>query len=279
MKTYKLSNSVEIPAIGFGTWKLEEGDMVVNAVSYALEVGYRHIDTAQYYGNEHGVGQAIKKSPVPREDIFLTTKVWNDKVGYEDTLASFEESLEKLGTDYVDLLLIHWPNPKPYREEPGYKERNAEVWRALETIYEKGQAKAIGLSNFLPYHLDALLESAKVIPMVNQIKLTPGLVQEDIVNYCKKHNILLEGYSPLGSGEIFDNEEVQAIADRLGYSVAQIALAWSLKHGFVPLPRSKTPENIKANLDVFDIQLTDRDMELLDTVADVEAPDPDSKPF
>ncbi|OFM51412.1 2,5-diketo-D-gluconic acid reductase [Aerococcus mictus] len=230
MKTYKLSNSVEIPAIGFGTWKLE-GDKAVNAVSYALEVGYRHIDTAQYYGNEHEVGQAIKKSPVPREDIFLTTKVWNDKVGYEDTLASFEKSLEKLGTNYVDLLLIHWPNPKPYREEPGYKERNAEVWRALETIYEKGQAKAIGVSNFLPYHLDALLETAKIIPMVNQIKLTPGLTQDEIVEYCKKHNILLEGYSPLGSGEIFDNEEVQAIAQRLGYSVAQIALAWSLNHG------------------------------------------------
>ncbi|KAA9300537.1 MULTISPECIES: aldo/keto reductase [Aerococcus] len=280
METYQLVNGQTIPKIGFGTWQLEDGEPVIQAVKNALNAGYRHIDTAQTYGNEAGVGQAIQASDVPREEIFLTTKIWNDKGTYEDTLASFEESLNKLQTNYVDLLLIHWPNPKPFRQEPGFEVRNREVWRALETLYKEGKAKAIGVSNFLEKHLEPLFQTAEIKPMVNQIKLAPGLSQDELVAYCRDHDILVEAYSPLGSGQIFDNQELQAIADKHDRSLAQIALAWSLAHDFLPLPRSKTPKHILSNYEVFDIDLTPEEVRQIDQIKDLtEAPDPDTKDF
>lgn len=199
MTRYTFSNGVTVPKIGFGTWQIPDGEVTYGAVSYALEAGYRHIDTAQIYGNEASVGRAIADSGLAREDIFLTTKVWNDKIGYEDTLASVEESMQKLQVDYLDLLLIHWPNPKAVRDSIGWKERNAQVWKALEELYRAGKVKVIGVSNFMEHHLEALLETAEIIPMANQIMLAPGTPQSELVAYCKAKGILLEAYSPFGS--------------------------------------------------------------------------------
>lgn len=280
VETYTLHNGLTIPAIGFGTWQIPDGAPAYDAVTQALKVGYHHIDTAQTYDNEGSVGQAITDSGISREEIFLTTKIWNTQATYEDTIASFEESLTNLQTDYVDLLLIHWPNPAAFRDKQGYKERNKEVWRALEHLYKQGKTRSIGVSNFLIPHLDALLETAKVIPMVNQIKLAPSLTQDDLVNYCKKNDILLEAYSPLGTGDIFDNAVLQAIAEKYHKSVAQIALKWSLEHDFLPLPRSETPKNILSNLNIFDFVLSKPDIEIIDNISGlVEEPNPDTKPF
>lgn len=279
-KYYTLANGNVIPTIGFGTWRLANGSEAYDAVSHALKVGYRHIDTAEIYGNEESIGQAIKDSQVPREDIFLTTKVWNDKITYEETLAGFQNSLDRLQTDYVDLLLIHWPNPKAIRGTIGYKERNKEVWQALEALYQEGKARAIGISNFMPHHLEALLETAEIKPMVNQILLAPGTIQEEIVNMCRQHHILLEAYSPFGSGDIFKNAELQEIADKYDRSIAQIALRWSLQNEFLPLPRSSKPKNIEQNLDVFGFELAEEDMEKMTHLESfVTAPNPDERDF
>ncbi|VIW44535.1 2,5-diketo-D-gluconic acid reductase A [Streptococcus pneumoniae] len=225
MDTYQLNNGVEIPVLGFGTFKAKDGEEAYRAVLEALKAGYRHIDTAAIYQNEESVGQAIKDSGVPREELFVTTKLWNSQQTYEQARQAFEESLEKLGLDYLDLYLIHWPNPKPLRENDQWKIRNAEVWRAMEDLYQEGKIRAIGVSNFLPHHLDALLETAKILPAVNQIRLAPGVYQEEVVAYCREKGILLEAWGPFGQGELFDSKQVQEIAANHGKSVAQIALA------------------------------------------------------
>lgn len=248
MRSYYLSNGIAIPKIGFGTWQIPDGKEAYNAVLCALELGYRHIDTAQIYGNESSVGRVMRDSKIAREDIFLTTKVWNDKVGYEDTLASVEESLEKLQVDYLDLVLIHWPNPKSIRGSIDWKERNHQVWKALEELYRSGKVRAIGVSNFMKHHLDALLESADIVPQVNQIMLAPGTPQTELVNYCKDKGILLEAYSPFCTGTLFQSDVAKSLAESEGMSLAQLALAWSLNKGFLPLPKSTSPDNIKNNL-------------------------------
>ncbi len=280
IETYSLTNGTTIPKIGFGTWQLEEGEVAYQSVLKALEYGYRHVDTAQIYGNEKSVGQAIVDSGVDREAIFLTTKVWNDKGTYEETLASIDESLAKLQTDYVDLLLIHWPNPAEFQADDAWKERNAQVWRAMEEAYQAGKVKAIGVSNFLRHHLETLFQTAQVKPMVNQIKLCPGLPQEDLVDFCRQHRMLLEAYSPLGKGAAFSNETLKQLAEKYDTTVAQLALKWSLQHGFLPLPRSQTPANIKSNLEIPDFDLSAEDLAKMDQIKDlVEAPDPDHADF
>lgn len=282
MEHYTLSNGVTIPKIGFGTWQLEEGQQAYDAVLYALKTGYTHIDTAQLYGNEVSVGRAIADSGKHREDIFLTTKVWNDNIGYDDTRASILDSLDKLGVDYVDLLLIHWPNPKPVRDSnpDGYKTRNAQVWSAMEDLYKEGKVRAIGVSNFMPHHLTALLETARIKPQVNQILLAPGTPQTELVALCRQHDILLEAYSPFGTGTLFGNPVVEEMAERYGKTVGQLALAWSLQKGFLPLPKSATPKNITSNLDCFGITLSDEDMTTLDTLDGVKSQnDPDKRPY
>ncbi|HFI0631896.1 TPA: aldo/keto reductase [Streptococcus suis] len=280
MKTYQLANGVTIPKIGFGTWQIPDGEEAHRSVLYALEAGYRHIDTAQIYGNEASVGQAIADSSVAREDIFLTTKVWNDKVGYEDTLVSVEESMKKLQVDYLDLLLIHWPNPQAIRDGIGWKERNAQVWKALEELYRSGKVKAIGVSNFMEHHLEGLLETAEITPMVNQIMLAPGTPQSELVAYCKAKGILLEAYSPFGTGTLFQSQEAAELAKDAGCSVAQLALAWSLDKGFLPLPKSTSPENIKANLDIEDLVISPEAVAQLDKLAGVKGwLDPDLAEF
>lgn len=267
MNTYQLNNGVKIPVLGFGTFKAKDGEEAYRAVLEALKAGYRHIDTAAIYQNEESVGQAIKDSGVPREDLFVTTKLWNSQQTYEQARQAFAESLEKLGLDYLDLYLIHWPNPKPLRENDQWKIRNAEVWRAMEDLYQEGKIRAIGVSNFLPHHLDALLATATIVPAVNQVRLAPGVYQEEVVAYCREKGILLEAWGPFGQGELFDSKEVQEIAANHGKSVAQIALAWSLAEGFLPLPKSVTASRIQANLDCFGIELSHEERETLKTIA------------
>ena len=227
MKSYTLNNGVSIPVLGFGTWKAENGEVAYQAVLEALKAGYRHIDTAAIYQNEESVGRAIRDSGIPRQEIFVTTKLWNTNHSYEEARHAFEQSMEKLGLDYLDLYLIHWPNPKLLRENDEWKTRNAEVWRAMEDLYQEDKIRAIGVSNFLPKHLDALLEKARIVPAVNQVRLAPGVYQEEVVDYCREKGILLEAWGPFGQGELFDKKEVQEIAAKHGKSVAQVALAWS----------------------------------------------------
>ncbi|MBO0476084.1 aldo/keto reductase [Vagococcus sp. DIV0080] len=250
---------MSIPQIGFGTWQTPDGDVAESSVLHALEAGYRHIDTAAIYGNEESVGRAIKKSGINREELFITTKLWNNNHSYEKAKAAIDESLKKLDLDYVDLYLIHWPNPLEIRET--YVEGNAESWRAMEEAVAEGKVKAIGVSNFHPHHLDELLKTAKIKPAINQIFLNPSDSQPEIVAYCQKKDILLEAYSPLGTGRIFEITELQEIAARYNKTVAQVVIRWSLQHGFLPLPKSVTESRIKENLDVFDFELTEADME------------------
>ena len=256
--TYILSNGIHIPCVGFGTWQVQDGQTAVNAVAAALKAGYRHIDTAQAYGNEESVGQAIAQSGVPREEIFLTSKLANPIRGYQETLDAVEQSLNKLQTDYADLFLLHWPRPVKYKDN--WQEKNAQSWKAFETLYQAGKLKAIGVSNFHPHHIEALLKTAEVAPMVNQIRLAPGDTQDEVVAYSRDKGMLLEAYSPLGMGRVFEVPEMQAMAAKYNKSIAQIALRWSLQRGYLPLPKSITPVRIRENTQLFDFALSEEDV-------------------
>lgn len=261
---YTLANDVQIPCIGFGTWQTPDGETAINSVKAALKAGYRHIDTAACYGNEASVGQAIKESGVPREEIFVTSKVWNTERGYEETLAAFETTMAKLDLDYVDLYLIHWPAAANQFEN--WKEINAQTWSALEELYIKGKVKAIGVSNFLPHHLEALLEGVKVVPMVNQIEYHPGFMQAESVAFCKAHNILVEAWSPLGTGNVLNNETLIMMAQKYSKTVAQICIRWVLQQGLLPLPKSITQSRIIENTEVFDFEIKEEDMAIIDAI-------------
>ena len=276
---YRLANGVGIPCIGFGTWQTPDGEVAVNSVRCAIEAGYRHIDTAQAYRNEGGVGQAIRESGVPREELFITTKLWNANHSYDLVMSSFEESMEKLGLEYLDLFLIHWPNPAAFRDH--WAEANAESWKAMEELYKAGKIRSIGVSNFRPHHLEELLKTAEIVPMVNQIRLCPGDTADETVEWCRKHDILLEAYSPLGVGRIFEVPEMQALAEKYQRTIAQICIRWSLQRGYLPLPKSVTPSRIVENLKVFDFELSEEDVQL---IADLKgcvgyAADPDTTRF
>ncbi|MFR8466049.1 2,5-diketo-D-gluconic acid reductase [Eisenbergiella tayi] len=276
---YKLSNGVEIPCIGFGTWQTPDGDVCVSSVLSAIEAGYRHIDTAQGYGNEESVGLAVKKSGIDRKELFITSKLTNSEHGYERTLAAFEETMKKLDMDYLDLYLIHWPNPIAFRDH--WQEANAGTWKAFEELYKAGRIRAIGISNFRPHHIEELMKTATVAPMVNQIRLCPGETQDEVVDYCRSHNIQLEAYSPLGVGKIFEVPEMKALAEKYGKSIAQICIRWSLQRGYLPLPKSVTPSRIKENTQVFDFELEAADVQL---IADLKgcvgySSDPDTTTF
>ena len=276
---YKLSNGVEIPCIGFGTWQTPDGDVCVSSVLSPIEAGYRHIDTAQGYGNEESVGLAVKKSGIDRKKLFITSKLTNSEHGYERTLAAFEETMKKLDMDYLDLYLIHWPNPIAFRDH--WQEANAGTWKAFEELYKAGRIRAIGISNFRPHHIEELMKTATVAPMVNQIRLCPGETQDEVVDYCRSHNIQLEAYSPLGVGKIFEVPEMKALAEKYGKSIAQICIRWSLQRGYLPLPKSVTPSRIKENTQVFDFELEAADVQL---IADLKgcvgySSDPDTTTF
>jgi len=255
---YTLANGVEIPCIGFGTWQMPDGREARSVVREAIQAGYRHIDTAQGYDNEQSVGQAVKDSGIPRKDIFITSKLINTVRGYQETLDAVQQSLEKLGTTYLDLFLIHWPRPAAFRQD--WKEQNARSWRAFETLYHKGVLKAIGISNFHRHHIDALLETAEIMPVVNQIRLAPGDTQDEVVAYSRQKGMLLEAYSPLGVGRIFQVPEMQQLAEKYGRTIAQIAIRWSLQRGYLPLPKSATPARIRENAQVFDFALSPEDV-------------------
>lgn len=266
--TYTLANGVQIPVIGFGTWQSADGDVAYDAVKWALAAGYRHIDTAAIYGNEASVGRAIKDAAIARDELFITTKLWNDAHSYEAAQAALAKSLTTFGLDYVDLYLIHWPNPAALRQEAPetWEQANAATWRAMEDAYAAGQVRAIGVSNFQIHHLEALAKTQKVAPMVNQNFLNPSDAQADLVSYDKAHHILDEAYSPLGTGKLIDLPQVADLAAKYHKSVPQILIRWSLDKGFVPLPKSTHEAYIQANLDVFDFSLTPEEVATLDTL-------------
>ncbi|QSB51926.1 aldo/keto reductase [Leuconostoc falkenbergense] len=269
--TYTLANGTKIPVIGFGTWQSADGDVAYQAVRWALEAGYRHIDTAAAYGNEESVGRAIKDSGINREDLFVTTKLWNDAHSFESAQKALDLSLQKLGLDYVDLYLIHWPNPAAIKAQGqnAWEKANAETWRAFEAAYEAGKAKAIGVSNFQTHHLESLAKTQKIAPMVNQNFLNPSDTQDELVAYDKAHDIVSEAYSPLGTGRLVDLPQVTTIAEKYHKSVPQVLIRWSLEKGFLPLPKSTHEDYIKANLDVFDFALTNDEVSELDSLAGV----------
>jgi diketogulonate reductase-like aldo/keto reductase len=258
---YQLSNGVKIPCVGFGTWQASDGEIAFTAVKDALALGYRHIDTAAAYGNEESVGRAVRESGIPRENIFITSKLWNFDHGYDATLKAFDTTIKKLCINYLDLYLIHWPNPLKFRNN--WEETNAGTWKAFEKLYREKRIRSIGISNFKPHHIDALLKKAEIPPMVNQIRLCPGETQPEVVKYCKNKNILLEAYSPLGTGKIFDVFEMKTLAKKYNKSIAQICLRWSLQMGYLPLPKSVTPSRIKENTQIFDFELSDTDMQMI----------------
>jgi diketogulonate reductase-like aldo/keto reductase len=276
---YKLSNGVEIPCIGFGTWQTPNGEVAVSSVLSALQAGYRHIDTAQGYGNEESVGTAVKKSGIDRKEIFITSKLNNSEHGYQKTLDAFEETMKKLDMDYIDLFLIHWPNPIAFRDH--WQEANAGTWKAFEELYNAGRIRSIGISNFHPHHIEELMKTATIAPMVNQIRLCPGDTQDEVVDYCRSRNMLLEAYSPLGVGKIFDVPEMQTLAEKYGESIAQICIRWSLQRGYLPLPKSVTPARIKENAEVFDFELSADDVQLIADLKGIVgySADPDTTTF
>lgn len=264
MKTFKLNNGTSIPSIGFGTWRMKDQNECENAVLSAIESGYKHIDTAAFYLNEKFIGEAIKKSGVDRRDLFITSKLWNTEHTYEKTMKAFFQTLEDLQTDYLDLYLIHWPRPIAFRDN--WEEANAQTWRAFEELYNAGKIKAIGVSNFLPKHLEALLKTAKIKPMVNQIEIHPGLDRSDVIDYCNQKAILLEAWAPFAVGGVFKIPLLQELSEKYNRPISQIVLRWFLQKGIVPLPKSVTKERIKENLAVYDFEIEEQDVKKIDQI-------------
>ncbi len=262
--TYTLSNGVRIPVVGFGTWQSPDGEIARNAVRVALESGYRHIDTAAAYGNEESVGAGIRLSGVRREEIFLTTKHWITDRGYEKTIAACEESLRRLGTDYVDLYLIHWPCVEKISAD--WAEINLSTWRGFEKLYRDGKVRAVGVSNFLEKQLAPLIEAAEVKPMVNQIEFHPGYTQPETAAYSREHGMLVEAWSPLGCGTVLGDPVVNAIAEAHGKTAAHVCIRYAMQKNVLPLPKSVTPSRIIDNTKVFDFSLTDEEMSRLDAM-------------
>ena len=259
---YKLSNGVEIPKLGLGTWFISDED-AVKAVQDATELGYRHIDTAQAYQNEAGVGKGIKASGVKREDLFVTTKLAAEVKNYDDAVAAIDQSLKTMGLEYIDLMIIHSPKPwMEFHEDDHYFEGNREAWKALEEAYKAGKLKAIGLSNFQKEDVDNILESCTVKPMVNQILVHISNTPKELIQYCQDNDILVEAYSPVAHGELFKREEVKEMAEKYGVSVPQLAIRYDLQLGLLPLPKTANPDHMKTNADV-DFEISQEDMETL----------------
>ncbi len=249
--TIRLHNGVEMPQFGLGVYKVEAGGVAVDTVKTALSLGYRSIDTAAFYDNEEGVGQALKESGIPREEIFVTTKVWNTDQGYEETLAAFEKSRKRLGLDYLDMYLVHWP----------VKGKYIDTWKALEKLYQEGTIKAIGVSNFQIHHLEDLFTHANEKPVLNQIELHPLLTQEKVRAFCKENDIAVEAWSPIARGKLVDDPTLLSIAEKYEKTSTQVILRWHLQNNVIVIPKSVTPSRIKENADIFHFELTDEDME------------------
>lgn len=269
MEYVTLNNGLKMPKLGFGVWLVPDDEAEI-AVKKALEVGYRSIDTAKVYENEEGVGRAIAQSHVPREDLFITTKLWNSDQGYENTLKAFDVSLERLGLDYVDLYLIHWPTP----EHDTY----VGTYRAMEELYKSGKVKAIGVCNFHIEYLQRLFDECDVPPVLNQVECHPYLQQPELKDFCAENNIYLEAWSPLmNGGEVLNNEVIQGIADTHGKTAAQIILRWHLQYDNIVIPKSVTPSRIEENFDVFDFELTVDEMKQIEVLNENRRKGPDPK--
>lgn len=273
--TVTLANGVKMPWLGLGVFKVEEGQILMDAVSSAITNGYRSIDTAAIYGNERGVGEGIKlglkKTGISRSELFITTKVWTEDLGYEETIKAFETSLEKLGLDYIDLYLIHWPKEGKYLE----------AWKALETLYREGKIKSIGVSNFQIHHLETLLNASEIKPMINQIELHPKLTQKNLLTFCESRNIQVQAWSPLMQGKLLDNPLLRELAHKYQKSVAQVIIRWDLQNGIVTIPKSVKEQRIIENGNVFDFCLTKEEMKRIDSLnQDLRVgPDPDNFDF
>jgi 2,5-diketo-D-gluconate reductase A len=265
----RLNNGVQIPQFGFGVFQIEPS-RTAEAVRMAFDAGYRHIDTAQGYGNEEGVGQAVRESGLPREEVFVTTKLINNRHGHDEAIAALDESLQKLGLDYVDLYLIHWPRP--------HADRYVETWRAFEKILSDGKTRSIGVSNFQVPHLERLAAETGTVPAVNQIELHPLLQQSQLRDYHREHGIATEAWSPIGKGgDLLREERLVSLGDKYGKSPAQIVLRWQIQLDNIVFPKSVTPSRIRENIDVFDFELSDDDMA---TIGELDSgtrlgPDPD----
>ena len=258
---YKLNNGKEIPSIGFGTFRLKEEveDVVINAI----EVGYKMIDTAASYLNEEYVGNAIKKTKVDRKDLFITGKLWNDSREFEKIVEACKETLKKLNVDYLDLYLVHWPaSPVLY---PNWKEINANVWKALEYLYEEGLVKSIGVSNFKKSQLEELMKVAKIKPMVNQIEFHIGFMQEETLKYCQENDILVEAWSPCGGGKLLKKEIIKEMAEKYNVSPAKLCLRWCVEHGVIPITKSTNIDRMKDNFNLYDFKISKEDMNILDS--------------
>ena len=251
-----LNNGIGMPVFGLGTYLSGSSQETQDIVAYALEIGYRHIDTARFYGNERDIGKAIKKSGIPRKDIFITTKLWNSDHGYNRALEAFEESLEDLGLEYVDLYLIHWP----------VQTLRMESWRALEKLQVEGKCRAIGVSNYMIDHLTDLLAISPVMPAVNQVEFSPFLYQKDLLEFCRSNNIQLESYSPLTKGHMLDDARLSEVARKYSKSTAQILIRWTLQKDVIVIPKSSRKEKIRENADVFDFEISSEDMDRLDAL-------------
>lgn len=252
--TVKLANGLAMPYFGLGVYLTNEGAEIENAVKWALESGYRHIDTAAIYQNEKGVGNAVKASGIPRNELFITTKAWNGNQRENTVMKGFEESLKLLQTDYVDLYLIHWP----------VKGKYIGTWKIMEEIYRSGRAKSIGVSNFLQHHLEDVLEIAEINPMVNQMECHPFLVQQPLIDFCRKHNIVYEAWSPIMQGAVKDVPLLNELAEKYKRTTVQIVLRWDLQKGIITIPKSVHKDRIESNADIFDFELSDEDIHRID---------------
>lgn len=274
----RLPNGVQFPAIGFGTWQIADGPEAEKAVIDAVAAGYRLFDTAVVYRNEASVGRALRICGVDRSELFVTTKVWNDCRGYDTTLRAFDASMERLGLSYLDLYLIHWPASAS--RFPDWEQINLDTWRALTRLYREKRVRVIGVSNFLPHHLRALLDT-EVPPMVNQLEIHPGYAQRETVEFCRTHGVIPEAWSPLGRGKVLAHPVLQSIATAHGKTPAQVSLRWSLQSGVLPLPRTVNPARMRENLDVFDFALSPEEMAAVDGIEPFEwsGKHPDTFPY
>lgn len=250
-----LNNGIKMPSIGFGTYKLGDNKQTSKIIKDAINLGYKMIDTASFYGNEVGIGNALKEIGIDRNEIFLVTKLWNDDHGYDNTIKAFNKSLNNLQVDYIDLYLIHWPN-----------KLNSETWRAFEYLYESKKVKAIGVCNFKVNHLEELKKTAKIMPMINQVEIHPFSTKNNIIDYCNTNNIKVVAWSPIARGQVFDNKVMLDLSKKYNKTISQIILKWHMQKGVIPIPKSSNENRIKENIDIFDFELSNEDIKIIDSL-------------